>query len=132
MRTSSLAAAAIAAILATTAACATPGTVTQTSTGEVATTDGSVGLVVQNQNYSDMDVYVVADGLATRLGTVTGNSKEQFRLDPSFFPTQELRVVATPIGGNGRATTGVLNVSPGQQIDFTIAPVLRQSFGSVQ
>ena len=123
--------AAAAALLLSGAACATPGTVTQSSTGEVAE-DGSVGLVVQNQNYADMDVYVVADGLATRLGTVTGNSKGQFRLSPSFFPTNELRVVATPIGGNGRATTGLLNVAPGQQIDFTIAPVLRQSFGSVQ
>src|SRR5438067_4365929 len=35
---------------------------------------GAVGLVVQNQNFYDMDVYVVSEGLATRVGDVTGNS----------------------------------------------------------
>jgi hypothetical protein len=90
-------------------------------------TQGSVGLVVQNQNFYDMDVYVVSEGVATRVGDVTGNSTARFRLDPSFFPSNELRVVATPVGGNGRAFSGPLNVSPGQSIVFTIAPVLRQS-----
>ena len=88
---------------------------------------GAVGLVVQNQNFYDMDVYVVAEGLATRLGTVTGNSKAHFNLNPSFVPTDQLRLVATPIGGNGRASSGNVLASPGQTIVFTIAPALRQS-----
>ena len=90
-------------------------------------TQGAVGLVVQNQNFYDMDVYIVSEGLATRVGDVTGNSTGHFTLDPSFFPSNELRVIATPIGGNGRASSGVLNVAPGQTISFTIAPLLRQS-----
>lgn len=90
-------------------------------------TQGAVGLVVQNQNFYDMDIYVVSQGVATRVGDVNGNSTARFRLDPSFFPSNELRIVATPVGGNGRAFSGPLNVGPGQSIVFTVAPVLRQS-----
>lgn len=93
---------------------------------------GAVGLVVQNQNFYDMDVYVVSEGVATRIGDVTGNSTARFRLDPSFFPSNELRVVATPVGGNGRAFSGPLNVAPGQTIVFTIASVLRQSSATIR
>jgi hypothetical protein len=97
-----------------------------------ASTQGAVGLVVQNQNFYDMDVYVVSEGLATRVGDVTGNSTGRFTLDPSFFPSNELRVIATPVGGNGRASSGALIVAPGQTISFTIAPVLRQSSVTVR
>jgi hypothetical protein len=95
-------------------------------------TQGSVGLVVQNQNFYDMDLYVVSEGLATRIGDVSGNSTARFTLDPSFFPSSELRVIATPVGGNGRASSGPLNVAPGQTINFTIASVLRQSSASIR
>jgi hypothetical protein len=95
-------------------------------------TQGAVGLVVQNQNFYDMDLYVVSEGLATRVGDVSGNSTARFTLDPSFFPSTEIRIIATPVGGNGRASSGPLNVGPGQTIHFTIAPVLRQSTASIR
>jgi hypothetical protein len=93
--------------------------------GEVAPAR-AIGLRVRNDNFLDMDVYVVSDALATRLGTVTGNSSRNFVLDASLA-TQDLRIVATPIGGNGRASTGLVTVAPGQTIDFTIGSVLRNS-----
>jgi len=96
-------------------------------TNAPAGTTGAVGLTVQNQNFYDMDVYVVSEGLATRVGDVTGNSTGRFTLDPSFFPSNELRIIATPVGGNGRASSGQLTVAPGQTIVFTVASVLRQS-----
>lgn len=96
-------------------------------TNAPAGTTGVVGLTVQNQNFYDMDVYVVSEGLATRVGDVTGNSTGRFTLDPSFFPSNELRIIATPVGGNGRASSGQLTVAPGQTIVFTVAAVLRQS-----
>ena len=93
--------------------------------GEVAPA-GAIGLRVRNNNFLDMDVYAVSAGLATRLGTVSGNSLRNFVLDPSLA-TPDLRIVATPIGVNGRAATGQVLVSPGQTIDFTIGSVLRNS-----
>jgi len=86
----------------------------------------SIGLDVTNQNFLDMDVYVVSEGLATRLGTVSGNGSRHFMLNPSVA-SQDLRIVATPIGGNGRASSGTIAVGPGQTIDFKIGSSLRNS-----
>ena len=85
----------------------------------------SIGLVVKNQNFYDMDVYAVSQGLATRVGTVTGNSSRTFTLHPSM--SQDLRIVATPIGGNGRASSGNVQAGAGQTIEFTIGSTLSHS-----
>jgi hypothetical protein len=81
---------------------------------------------VANNNFLDMDVYAVTNGVQTRLGMVTGNGTGSFVIDRSLGG-QDVRIVATPIGGAGRATTGALSVSPGQTIDFRIGPVLSNS-----
>jgi hypothetical protein len=93
---------------------------------------GGATLVVKNDNFSDVDVYVVGSGLPTRVGTVTGHSTARFALSPSQISSPDFRVVATPIGGNGRASSGPLIVSPGQTVTFTIGPMLSQSFATVQ
>lgn len=92
----------------------------------------AVGLVVKNDNFSDVDVYAVADFLATRIGTVGGNSTQRFELSPSMTGGADLRIVATPIGGNGRASSGTVIVSRGQTIYFNVASVLRQSTATVR
>jgi hypothetical protein len=86
----------------------------------------SIGLQVKNQNFYDMDVYAVSEGVATRVGTVTGNSTRTFSLHPSLA-SQDLRIVASPIGGNGRASSGTLTAGAGQTIEFTIGSSLRNS-----
>lgn len=98
---------------------------TNEAAGEVAPAS-AIGLHVKNENFLDMDVYAVSDGLATRLGTVTGNGSRNFVLDASLAAL-DLRIVATPIGGNGRASSGVIAVSPGQTVEFTIGSRLRNS-----
>ena len=92
-----------------------------------------VMIVVRNQNFSDMDVYAIASGLPSRLGTVTGNSSQTFKVNESFVAgTGDFRLVATPIGGNGRASSGPLQVSGGRTVYFTIGSSLAQSNASVQ
>jgi hypothetical protein len=98
---------------------------TNEAAGEIAPST-AIGLHVKNENFLDMDVYAVSDGLATRLGTVTGNGSRNFVLDASLA-NQDFRIVATPIGGNGRASSGAVAVAPGQTIDFTIGTVMRNS-----
>jgi hypothetical protein len=95
------------------------------ASGEVAPSS-IIGLTVRNDNFLDMDVYVVSEGLATRVGTVTGNSSAHFVLNESLA-SRDLRIVATPIGGNGRASSGSITVEPGQTIDFRIGSTLRNS-----
>ena len=81
---------------------------------------------VTNDNLLDMDVSAVAEGFATRLGTVSGAGTRTFVLNASLA-AQDFRVVATPIGGTGRASSGTLLVSPGQMVDFRIGSMLRNS-----
>src|SRR5436305_12629420 len=96
---------------------------TREAAGEVAPAN-AIGLHVRNDNFLDMDVYAVSDGLPTRLGTVTGNSSRNFVLDPSLA-VQDFRIIATPIGGSGRASSGNLLVGPGYPSDFTTRSILR-------
>ena len=90
-----------------------------------------VGLRVQNNNFLDVDVYAVSQGVPTRLGTVTGNSTRDFVVDGSLV-TQDFRVIATPIGARGQASTGAIIVSPGQTIEFTVGSTLRNSTVSIR
>lgn len=90
-----------------------------------------VSLHVQNNNFLDVDVYAVSQGVPTRLGTVTGNSTRNFIIDGSLV-TQDFRVIATPIGARGQASTGAIIVSPGQTIEFTVGSTLRNSTVSIR
>lgn len=87
----------------------------------------AVGLTVRNNNYLDMDVYTVVNGVSTRVGTVTGSTTRSFVLDPSVALQSGIRIVASPIGGNGRASSGSLVVAPGQTIEFDIGTILSNS-----
>src|ERR1043166_8853214 len=78
----------------------------------------AITLQVRNNNFLDMDVYAVSQGLATRVGTVTGNSARTFVLSSSLSSATDFRIVATPLRGNGRASTGSVNVAPGQTLEF--------------
>jgi hypothetical protein len=98
--------------------------------GDIAPENG-IGVTVKNNNFLDMDVYAISDGFPTRLGTVTGNSSGSYVLDPSFG-TRDLRIVATPIGGNGRASTGTVLAGAGQTIVFTIGSTLASSSVTVR
>jgi hypothetical protein len=89
-------------------------------------------LSVKNDNFLDMDIYAVSSGLATRVGTATGLATARFALSPALWEAGDFRIVAAPIGGNGRASSGALAVHSGDQIDFTIASTLRQSHAEVR
>jgi hypothetical protein len=86
-----------------------------------------IPLKVRNDNFSDMTVAVVIQGITRRLGTVSGNSVATFAITRSMYVTSDINIVATAIGGSGRASSGTISVSEGQEVEFHIAPVLRQS-----
>jgi hypothetical protein len=86
---------------------------------------------VKNENFLDMNVAVVVNGQSRRLGTVAGNGNGNFTINWTVANGQTLVLTASPIGGRGSASSGQLNVSVGQVIDFKIASVLRQSVASV-
>lgn len=86
-----------------------------------------VQLRVQSSYVGPLDLYLVSDGVASRLGEASGPTAQTFVIDPSQFDIHDLRVVAVPVGGFGRASTGLLTVRRGNVVQFNIAPELRQS-----
>jgi hypothetical protein len=98
---------------------------TNESGGEVVPAS-SIGLDVRNQNFLDVDVFSIVDGLSTRLGTVTGNGSRHFLLDPSVG-SRDFHLIAVPIGGAGRASSGNVAVASGQTIVFTVGATLQNS-----
>ncbi|MEO7082740.1 MAG: hypothetical protein ABI442_00480 [Gemmatimonadaceae bacterium] len=112
-------------IVAVAAVPATACTRTYQEAGDVAP-DAGLTLHIANENFLDMDVFAVVDGVSTRIGTVTGTGAHDFPLSSTLM-NRDVRIIATPIGGSGRASTGVLNLTRGQEVDFRIASVLSNS-----
>lgn len=86
---------------------------------------------VRNENFLDMNVAVVANGVSRRLGSVSGNGTATFTVNWNVANGNLIAITATPIGGRGQASTGQVSVNPGQVIEFRVASVLRQSAVSV-
>jgi hypothetical protein len=78
---------------------------------------------VENQNFLDMNVFVVRGGQRVRLGTVTGLSTQIFMLRPDMIgPGSEVQFEIHPIGGRGNPRTETISVQPGDVIELTISP----------
>jgi hypothetical protein len=92
-----------------------------------------VHLVVDNNNVSDFDVFLVqGNGTRSRLGTVDGGQVDSYSLQSGLWTGPTVGIVATPIGGFGAARSGPLTVDPGDTITFTIQPNLGTSFATVK
>ena len=90
-----------------------------------------IAVHVKNENFLDMNIFVVVSGVSRRLGNVVGNSSGDFTIDGNLAFGQTIYLTAVPIGGRGQATSGGLSISPGQMIEFVVASTLRQSVATV-
>src|SRR5262245_51853697 len=80
-------------------------------------------LVVDNQNFLDFTIYLIAGGQRIRLGLAGGNHKSRFTIPPQYvFGATTLQFQADPIGGNRAPVSYPLSVSPGDEIELTIPP----------
>jgi len=78
-------------------------------------------LQVSNQNWSDMNVYLVRGGSKQRLGTVGSNMTGRFKLPRHIFTsTEPLQLLADPIGSARTYTSPPLLVSPGQTVEWRL------------
>ncbi len=66
-------------------------------------------LRVNNQNFYDMEIFLVRFGSRTRLGLAPGNSSTNFEFPSQFLQsgTGTVRFEAHPVGATGRAFTEV-------------------------
>ncbi len=76
---------------------------------------------VRNQNFLDMNVYVLRGQQRVRLGTVTGLSTRTLALPRDMvFGTATVRFEMNPIGSRERPTSHEITVREGDQIILTI------------
>jgi hypothetical protein len=90
--------------------------------------EGEIALSVTNHNYLDVVIYVLHDGLHTRVGTVTGSSATVLFLPMRLLGHgREIELYGDAIGNEAYARTDILVVQPGQYIEWTLESDLRRS-----
>lgn len=109
-----------AAILMIASGCATNGW-TETSRRASPRADEAVTLEVNNNNWSDVIVYVVRYGTRTRVGEVRSMSSRAIRLPQSLVASDGLlHLQLRPLGSNQGFLLGPITVQPGQRIALTV------------
>jgi hypothetical protein len=82
-----------------------------------------VAVTVDNQNFLDMNVFVIRGGQRIRLGTVPGLTSRILMVRPDLIGYgTELRFELHPIGGRSNPVTETITVHPGDVIHLTIPP----------
>ena len=89
-------------------------------------------LVVENNNWQDMALYILRSGSRWRIGSVPSFTKARFVLNETLIGgTGEIQLMADPIGSNARFVSEPLVVQPGQQVSFRLENNLAVSSYSV-
>jgi len=80
-------------------------------------------LRVENDNFSDMRIYVWRGGQRIRIGVANAKSVSTIPLNRTIVVgTQTLRFEADPIGGRTSSVSEQITVSPGEEIVLRIPP----------
>lgn len=76
---------------------------------------------VTNNNWSDMTIYVVRDGLRHRLGTVTSQTTERFAVPTHFMAASgRVHLLADPIGSRNTFLSSPIVITPGQTAEWQL------------
>ena len=82
-----------------------------------------VAVSVNNQNFLDMDVFIVRSGQRIRLGMVPGLSSRLLMVRPELIGYgQDVQFEVHPIGGRSDPLTETISVRPGDVVQLTIPP----------
>jgi hypothetical protein len=86
-----------------------------------------VSLTVTNQNWLDVDVFVVRGGNRIRIGEVSGNGSATLSIPSSLVVNGQVQLLADPVGSNDTYTTDMISVAPDEKVQLTVAPRMRMS-----
>ena len=125
LRNGLLAAALVAAVSA--GACASGGQ----ARGPDGVGQGQTELLVENNNWQDMALYLLRAGTKVRIGSVPSFAKARIPLNGALIGAGEIQLLADPIGSSRRFVTEPITVQPGQQIRFRLENNLAISSYSV-
>jgi hypothetical protein len=77
---------------------------------------------VTNRSTNAVEIYAVAGGTSYRMGTVPPGLSADFTLRPAMLASGgRVEFVAEQPGGARRITSGAMQLSPGNIVDFEIA-----------
>ena len=104
---------------------AVPAATAQTASEERSETPAAVSerttVRVNNDNWHDITVYALRGGYRRRLGTVTSFTSRVFTLPPTFLiPSDDLRLIADPIGRRGAYVSEPLLVNAGDVVEWRL------------
>lgn len=89
---------------------------------------GLAHLVVQNNNYLDMTVFVLRYGEFERMGTVTGQMRESYELPRDWIQGgAAIAVRVEAIGSPERFTSETYVIEPGSTFELTVQNRIEQS-----
>ncbi|HEY0673672.1 MAG TPA: hypothetical protein VGD27_15445 [Longimicrobiales bacterium] len=118
----------VAAVAATALAACAPAT----EQAGLGSPESQTTLVVENNNWSEMVIYVMRGAARSRLGSVGSMSSAQFRItDTMVNGLGEVRIMADPVGSEKTYTSPVINVVPGARVDLKLQNHLAISYFSV-
>jgi len=89
--------------------------------------------VLNNHQVLDANIFIQHDGQVDRVGMVSASSSKVLVL-PLWLLGQSnnIRLIAEPIGNDARYTSDMLLVQPGQMIELNVEGVLERSNYSIQ
>lgn len=95
---------------------------------DVAPEGGEISMVVQNNHWHDMTLYLVHEGVSDRVGVVTAASTRSFVLPLRRFGTAgTFRLSAYQIGGDQYHVTELLPVQRDEHVTYTLENDLQRS-----
>jgi hypothetical protein len=99
---------------------------------ELGSPERQTTVVVQNNNWLDMVIYVMNGTQRTRLGSVNSMSSARFRVTDALSGGYgQLRLVADPIGSNRAFALPMINVVPGAEVQVRLENNITTSSYSV-
>ncbi|MGQ0562704.1 MAG: hypothetical protein ACT443_12620 [Gemmatimonadota bacterium] len=85
-------------------------------------------LEVENNNWSDVTIYLVRGSMRTRVGSVVALGKAQFNIPAAYVVgTLDITLAADPIGSNDSYVSPPIQVFPGARLALTVGNQLRLS-----
>jgi hypothetical protein len=100
---------------------------------ELGSPESRTTLLVSNNNWSDMVIYLVRGSTRSRLGSVSSMGTARFAISDAMTGGGygEIRVMADPIGSDRTWTSPVIDIVPGSQVELTVQNHLATSHFAV-